>query len=89
MPKTIVLTNLIITSLTYYPVDPRVTVSYQCADAAGRVYESGEAILWATLPVLPEKMTVPSNWYPLPALRATQLTQVTDLAATTLAKLLT
>lgn len=89
MPRTILLTNLVITAWTYYPADPRVTVSYQLSDAAGRVYESGEAVLWALMPVYPPTVPLPANWYLLPALRATQLAQVTDLARTTLASLLT
>lgn len=89
MPKTIVLTSLTISSLTYYLTDPRVAVSYQLSDAVGRVYESGEAVFWVTMPVYPAGVPLPTNFYPLPALRVTQLTQITDLARATLAGLLT
>lgn len=89
MPKTIVLTSLAITAWTYFPVNPRVTVSYQLSDAAGRVYESGETTFWATLPSNSVGRPLPANWYPLPANRATQLAQITDLVNTALAGLVT
>lgn len=89
MPRTITLTNLSITSLTYSPAESRMVVSYQLSDASGRGYESGEAVFWAGVPAYPAGVLPPDNWYTLPALKATQLTQLTDMVSAALAKLLT
>lgn len=64
MTKTIVLTDLVIKRITINYESNSVTVIYDMVDGNGKVWQSGEATFWVTMPEGGESNP---NWFVLPA----------------------
>jgi hypothetical protein len=95
MPKTITLTkpNILQILIDLTPGSERVRVMYALTDDAGVSYQTGELILWRTMPTIPPNPdgspgTVPENWIQLPAGAKTALTDLVAYIKTRLTALL-
>ncbi len=66
MTQTIILTDLLITNIDMNYVDQNVKVTFQKLDNDNKVWETGIAYFWVTLPIEPRDIDfqLPSSYFP-------------------------